>query len=93
MSVTIYHNPGCGTPRNTLAMIRQSGIEPTIIEYLKTLPSREKARRAHHVGARAFKFGEKTGTSHVVYSNDLNVRCFAPSGVSASFRMLAHVCL
>src|SRR5689334_1905597 len=41
MNVTIYHNPDCGTSRNTLAMIRQSGVEPTIIEYLKTLPSRE----------------------------------------------------
>ena len=42
MSVTIYHNPDCGTSRNTLAMIRQSGVEPTIIEYLKIPPSREK---------------------------------------------------
>jgi arsenate reductase (glutaredoxin) len=42
MSVTIFHNPDCGTSRNTLAMIRQSGVEPTIIEYLKTPPSREK---------------------------------------------------
>ena len=42
MSVTIYHNPECGTSRNTLAMIRQSGIEPTIIEYLKTPPTRTK---------------------------------------------------
>ena len=36
MSVTIYHNPSCGTSRNTLAMIRESGEEPEIIEYLKT---------------------------------------------------------
>lgn len=42
MSVTIYHNPACGTSRNTLAMIRQSGIEPDVIEYLKTPPSRDK---------------------------------------------------
>jgi arsenate reductase len=42
MSVTIYHNPDCGTSRNTLAMIRQSGVEPSIIEYLKTPPSRER---------------------------------------------------
>jgi arsenate reductase (glutaredoxin) len=42
MSVTIYHNPACGTSRNTLAMIRQSGIEPDVVEYLKTPPSREK---------------------------------------------------
>jgi arsenate reductase len=42
MSITIYHNPDCGTSRNTLAMIRQSGEEPEIIEYLKTPPSRER---------------------------------------------------
>ena len=41
MTVTIFHNPDCGTSRNTLAMIRQSGVEPTIIEYLKTPPTRE----------------------------------------------------
>ena len=38
--ITIYHNPDCGTSRNTLAMIRNSGIEPLVIEYLKTPPSR-----------------------------------------------------
>ncbi|NBN63355.1 arsenate reductase (glutaredoxin) [Microvirga tunisiensis] len=38
--ITIYHNPECGTSRNTLAMIRQSGEEPVVIEYLKTPPSR-----------------------------------------------------
>lgn len=42
MSVTIYHNPACGTSRNTQAMIRQSGVEPVVIEYLKTPPSREE---------------------------------------------------
>lgn len=42
MSITIYHNPACGTSRNTLAIIRESGVEPTVIEYLKTPPSREK---------------------------------------------------
>ena len=42
MSVTIYHNPDCGTSRNTLAMIRQSGEEPEVIEYLKTPPSRAR---------------------------------------------------
>ena len=38
----IYHNPGCGTSRNTLAMIRDAGIEPTVIEYLKDPPTRER---------------------------------------------------
>jgi arsenate reductase len=42
MSVTIYHNPDCGTSRNTLAVIRQSGEEPEVIEYLKTPPSRAR---------------------------------------------------
>jgi len=42
MTVTIYHNPACGTSRNTLAMIRASGVEPNVIEYLKTPPTREK---------------------------------------------------
>jgi arsenate reductase len=42
MSVTIYHNPSCGTSRNTLAMIRASGEEPEIIEYLKAPPSRQR---------------------------------------------------
>jgi arsenate reductase len=42
MSVTIYHNPDCGTSRNTLAMIRATGIEPTIIEYLITPPGRAR---------------------------------------------------
>lgn len=42
MIITIYHNPSCGTSRNTLAIIRQSGEEPEVIEYLKTPPSREK---------------------------------------------------
>jgi arsenate reductase len=40
MSITIYHNPECGTSRNTLGLIRNAGIEPTIIEYLKTPPGR-----------------------------------------------------
>lgn len=39
--VTIYHNPECGTSRNTLALIRHAGIEPTVIEYLKAPPTRE----------------------------------------------------
>lgn len=42
MTITIYHNPACGTSRNTLAMIRQSGEEPVVVEYLKNPPSREK---------------------------------------------------
>lgn len=44
-TVTIYHNPKCGTSRNTLAMIRNSGIEPEVIEYLKTPPDRATLAR------------------------------------------------
>lgn len=39
---TIFHNPACGTSRNVLALIRNAGIEPTVVEYLKTPPDREK---------------------------------------------------
>jgi arsenate reductase len=42
--VTIYHNPACGTSRNVLGLIREAGIEPTVIEYLKTPPSRQELK-------------------------------------------------
>ena len=42
MHATIYHNPACGTSRNTLALIRHAGIEPTVIEYLQDPPTRER---------------------------------------------------
>lgn len=42
MTVTVYHNPDCGTSRNTLAMIRASGVEPVVIEYLDSPPSRAR---------------------------------------------------
>jgi arsenate reductase len=42
--VTIYHNPACGTSRNTLALLRHAGLEPEVIEYLKTPPGKEKLR-------------------------------------------------
>ena len=42
MDATIYHNPACGTSRNTLAMIRNAGIEPQVIEYLENPPSRDQ---------------------------------------------------
>lgn len=45
MTATIYHNPACGTSRNTLAMIRATGVEPTVIEYLKTPPDRATLER------------------------------------------------
>ena len=42
--IVIYHNPACGTSRNTLALIRHAGIEPTVVEYLISPPSKEKLR-------------------------------------------------
>ena len=51
MSVTIYHNPACGTSRNTLALIRATGIEPEVIHYLESPPSREElASLIQHMG-------------------------------------------
>jgi arsenate reductase len=54
-SITIYHNPACGTSRNTLALIRNSGAEPEVIEYLKTPPTKAKLQQllaAMGIGAR-----------------------------------------
>jgi arsenate reductase len=45
MNVTIYHNPNCGTSRKVLGMIREAGIEPAVIEYLKTPPARAELER------------------------------------------------
>ena len=45
-AVTIWHNPACGTSRNTLAMIRAAGIEPTVVEYLKAPPTRDQLEKA-----------------------------------------------
>ena len=56
MTVTIYHNPSCGTSRNVLAMIRQSGEDPVVIEYLKNPPTRERLKEliaAMHIPVRA----------------------------------------
>lgn len=44
MSITIYHNPSCGTSRNVLGLIRHAGVEPAVIEYLKTPPSKAKLK-------------------------------------------------
>ena len=47
MNVTIYHNPLCGTSRKTLDILQESGAEPTVIEYLKTPPSRDELKRVY----------------------------------------------
>jgi arsenate reductase len=46
--ITIFHNPACGTSRNTLALIRHAGLEPTVVEYLKTPPSKDQLRALLH---------------------------------------------
>jgi len=45
MTITIFHNPACGTSRNTLALIRNSGVEPEVIEYLKTPPTKARLQQ------------------------------------------------
>lgn len=63
MSITIYHNPDCGTSRNTLAMIRQSGEEPQVIEYLITPPSRDELiNLIRDLGIRPRELLRKKGT-------------------------------
>jgi arsenate reductase (glutaredoxin) len=47
VNVTIYHNPMCGTSRKTLDILRENGDEPTVVEYLKTPPSREELKRLY----------------------------------------------
>ncbi|AOX99743.1 glutaredoxin-dependent arsenate reductase [Jeongeupia sp. USM3] len=63
--ITIYHNPACGTSRNTLALIRNSGVEPTVIHYLETPPSRDELVAliaAMGIGVRALL--RKSGTPY-----------------------------
>ena len=61
--ITIYHNPACGTSRNTLALIRNSGVEPEVIEYLKTPPSKERLQQLlASMGMRARDLLRQKGT-------------------------------
>ena len=65
MTVTIYHNPACGTSRNVLAMIRERGVEPKIIEYLKTPPSAAKLKSLlAQMGISARELLRKRGTPY-----------------------------
>ena len=64
--VTIYHNPACGTSRNVLALIRHAGLEPTVIEYLKTPPSRAQlADLIRRMGVPVREVVRKQGTPYV----------------------------
>jgi arsenate reductase len=63
--VTIYHNPACGTSRNTLALIRNAGVEPTVIEYLKTPPNRATLESLiHRMGIRPRELLRQKGTPY-----------------------------
>ncbi|MEO6092276.1 MAG: arsenate reductase (glutaredoxin) [Novosphingobium sp.] len=65
MDVIIYHNPQCGTSRNTLAMIRNAGIEPHVVEYLKTPPSRAMLQGViERMGATARSLLREKGTPY-----------------------------
>ncbi len=65
-TVTIYHNPACGTSRNTLAMIRDTGIEPHVVEYLKTPPTRsELAAMIKKAGLTVRQALRKKGTPYL----------------------------
>lgn len=65
VAVAIYHNPACGTSRNTLALIRGAGIEPTIIEYLKTPPDRRTLESLiQRMGIRARELLRQKGTPY-----------------------------
>ena len=65
MTVTIYHNPDCGTSRNVLALIRNSGEEPTVVEYLKAPPSRETlVALIGRMGINARDLLRRKGTPH-----------------------------
>lgn len=65
MTVTIYHNPACGTSRNALAMIRATGVEPVVVEYLKTPPSRDElALLIAESGGSARDLLRRKGTPH-----------------------------
>ncbi|UTV41087.1 arsenate reductase (glutaredoxin) (plasmid) [Ensifer adhaerens] len=71
MDATIYHNPACGTSRNTLEMIRAAGIEPDIIEYLKSPPSRDElARMISDAGLTVRHAIREKGTPYAVLGLD-----------------------
>ncbi|MCB1352619.1 MAG: arsenate reductase (glutaredoxin) [Rhodobacteraceae bacterium] len=85
--VTIYHNPKCGTSRNVLAMIRQSGVEPEVIAYLETPPSRETLERLlAAMGKRPRDILRRKGTPY----DELGLDDPALSDAALLDAMLAH---
>jgi arsenate reductase len=86
-AVTIYHNPQCGTSRNVLALIRNAGIEPEVIEYLKTPPTRETLREL--VAGMAVPVREVIRQKEAVYK-DLGLDGATLADEALMDAMLAH---
>ncbi|WP_066705937.1 arsenate reductase (glutaredoxin) [Curvibacter delicatus] len=85
--ITIYHNPKCGTSRNTLAMIRNSGAEPQVIEYLKTPPTREQLLAL--IAASGLSVREVMRSKEALYT-ELGLADPARSDAELIAAMLAH---
>ncbi len=86
-AVTIYHNPDCGTSRNTLALIRNAGVEPTIIEYLKTPPDRATLQKLiADMGITPRELLREKGTPYA----ELGLQEDRWSGAELIEQMLAH---
>jgi arsenate reductase len=87
VAVTIYHNPACGTSRNTLALIRNAGVEPTVIEYLKTPPDRATLKDLlKRMGMRPRELLRAKGTPYA----DLNLGAEHWTDEQLIDQMLAH---
>jgi arsenate reductase len=86
-TITIYHNPKCGTSRNVLALIRNAGIEPQVIEYLKTPPSRDELKRL--IAATGAPVRELMRAKEAVYT-ELGLDNPALSDAALIDAMLAH---
>jgi len=86
-TITIYHNPKCGTSRNVLALIRNAGIEPMVIEYLKTPPSR--AELVTLIAATGAPVRDAIRAKEAIYS-ELNLADPALNDDALIDAMLAH---
>ena len=87
VAVTIFHNPACGTSRNTLALIRNAGIEPTVIEYLRTPPDRATLQSLiARMGIRPRDLLRETGTPYA----ELKLRAGHWTDDQLIDQMLAH---
>ena len=90
--ITIYHNPQCGTSRNVLALIRNTGVEPEIIEYLVTPPTREKlvALLAQMQRLRAFRALVVAGPVGLTPGAMAEQLAVSPSALSFHLKELSH---